>query len=230
LLHDPGDKWTYSASTRVLGLVVEELSGTPVDMFFRSEIFEPLGMRDTAFGVPPHNVRRVVTVHRRIDGRLVEEPNPPELQNPVRGDGGLFSTARDYGAFMQMLLNDGRLDGGQILTEQSAKAMGENQIGTIVVEELPAANPALTRPFPLGAGRAKFGLGFQIAAHDERYVRLRSPGSLSWAGIHNTHFWIDPTRRIAGVLLMQVLPFYDDAAIRTLRGFEALVYAALALS
>jgi CubicO group peptidase (beta-lactamase class C family) len=227
LLDDPGDKWTYGAGTRVLGLVVEKLSGQPLDEFFRTQVFEPLGMSDTAFVVPPDNVSRVVTLHRRTDEGLVEQPNPPEVQNPVRGDAGLFTTARDYGTFLRMLLNGGSLASAKILNEQSVTAMGENQIGALFVEEQPAANPALTKPFPLGAGRDKFGLGFQIAVEDERDGNVRSPGSLSWAGLNNTHFWIDPSRGIGVVVLMQVLPFYDDAAIGTLRGFEELVYAHL---
>jgi CubicO group peptidase (beta-lactamase class C family) len=93
-----------------------------------------------------------------------------------------------------------------------------------VVEEQPAADPTRTRPFPLGAGRDKFGLGFQIASSDGADSNRRSPGSLSWAGIYNTHFWIDPGRGIGVVLLMQVLPFYDEASIRTLLGFEEMVY------
>ena len=224
LLHDPGDKWTYSASTRVLGQVVEKISGQPLDVFFRARIFEPLKMADTSYVVSSETLSRVVTVHRRIDGKLVEQPNTPTQQAPVRGDGGLYSTANDYGTFLQMLLNGGSLHTAKLLTEKSVRMMGENQIGTVVIEEQPAADPERTRPFPLGAGRDKFGLGFQIAARDERYTKLRSPGSLSWAGINNTHFWIDPTRHIAVVVLMQVLPFYDDACIRTLRGFEELVY------
>ncbi|MGH2400720.1 MAG: serine hydrolase, partial [bacterium] len=112
----------------------------------------------------------------------------------------------------------------KILGERSVRMMGQNQIGSIVVEEQPVADPARTRPFPLGAGRDTFGLGFQIAARDDRYAKLRSPGSLSWAGINNTHFWIDPDRQIAVIVLMQVLPFYDEACIRVLRGVEELVY------
>jgi methyl acetate hydrolase len=102
--------------------------------------------------------------------------------------------------------------------------MGENQIGSIFVEQQPDADPLRTRPFPLGAGHDKFGLGFQIASKDDRYAAFRSPGSMSWAGIFNTEFWIDPVRHIGGVQMMQLLPFYDDRAIRTLRDFEALVY------
>jgi len=165
-----------------------------------------------------------VTVHRRADGRLIEQPNASIQQSPVNGEGGLYSTARDYGIFLQMLLNGGSLHSVTLLSAKSVGTMGENHIGSVVVEEQPAADPARTRPFPLGAGRDKFGLGFQIAARDERYARLRSPGSLSWAGINNTHFWIDPGRHIAAVILMQVLPFYDDACIRVLREFEELMY------
>jgi methyl acetate hydrolase len=92
------------------------------------------------------------------------------------------------------------------------------------VELQSVAAPSLTRPFPLGAGHDKFGLGFQIASSDPQHAMFRSPGSMSWAGIYNTEFWIDPVQHIGGVMMMQVLPFYDDSAIRTLRDFEKLVY------
>jgi methyl acetate hydrolase len=208
----------------VLGLIVEKVSGQPLDLFFQEHILGPLGMNDTSYAVPAEKASRVATNHSRVNGKLVEQPNSPTQQAPPRGDGGLYSTARDYGTFVQMLLNGGTLHGVTLLSPRSVKAMGENQIGSVVVSEQPAANPALTRPFPLGAGYDKFGLGFQIAVRDQRYADLRSPGSLSWAGISNTHFWIDPARGIGAVVLMQVLPFYDDAAIRTLREFEAAVY------
>ena len=92
------------------------------------------------------------------------------------------------------------------------------------MELQPAANSSLTKPFPLGAGHDKFGLGFQITSSDPKYAMFRNPGSMSWAGIFNTEFWIDPVQHIGGVMMMQVLPFYDDGAIRTLRDFEGLVY------
>jgi methyl acetate hydrolase len=227
LLHDPGEKWTYGASTLALGMVIETVSGLSLDVFLKSRIFDPLGMSDTSFSVAPENTPRVVTVHRRTESGLVEQANPVELQSPARGDGGLCSTAQDYGTFLQMLLNGGSLGTVTILSRESVAAMGENQIGNLVVEEQPAANPAVVRPFPLGAGRDRFGFGFQITEPDERYAGMRTPGSLSWAGINNTHFWIDPSRGIAAVVLMQLLPFYDEAAIRTLHGFEEIVYASL---
>ena len=224
LLYEPGEKWTYSASTRVLGQVVEKASGQPLDAFLRDRIIAPLKMSDTSYAVPAAKVPRVVTVHRRVDGALVEQANTPAQEAPVSGEGGLYSTARDYGAFIRMLLNGGQLGGARLLQAKSVDMMGQNQIGSVVVDEQPDADPARTRPFPIGAGRDKFGLGFQIAVRDDRYAAYRSPGSLSWAGINNTHFWIDPQKHIGVVVLMQVLPFYDDTCIRVLRGFEELVY------
>ena len=103
------------------------------------------------------------------------------------------------------------------------RLMTRNQIGDVVVSRQPDADPGLTRPFPLGAGADKFGLGFQIAVPQSTTPAMRGAGSYSWAGINNTHFWVDPTRRIGVVMLMQVLPFYDDRAIQLLRGFEELV-------
>ena len=228
LLHDPGTRWTYGESTRVLGTLVAEVSGQPLEEFLSERIFVPLGMSDTFYTVPPTKAGRVVTVHRKTAEGLVEAPNPAEITAPANGDGGLHSTAADYAKFIQLFLNDGRApSGARLLSEATVKLMGQNHIGTVLVDQQPAALPALTEPFPLGAGRDKFGLGFQItAAPGER--SMRSPGSMSWAGIFNTEFWIDPARGVGGVLLMQYLPFYDAAAIATLQGFERRVYEGLA--
>jgi CubicO group peptidase (beta-lactamase class C family) len=227
LLHDPGDRWTYSASTRVLGLIVEKITGTTLEPYYQERIFKPLGMVDTSYAVASDKQSRVPTTHNRTNGTLQEQPRTPIASSPTapfRGDGGLFSTAHDYGLFMRMLLNGGQLGTTRLLSERSVRMMGENNIGAIFVAQQPAADPLRTKPFPLGAGHDKFGLGFQITSKDKRYEKFRSPGSLSWAGIFNTEFWVDPARHIGGVMMMQVLPFYDDGAIRTLRDFEELVY------
>jgi len=228
LLHDPGARWTYGESTRVLGTLVEEVSGQALEEFLSERIFVPLGMSDTFYNVPAQKVGRVVTIHRTTDEGFVEAPNGAEVTSPDNGDGGLSSTAADYAKFIQLFLNKGRAPNGmRLLSEATVELMGENHIGAVFVEQQPAAVPALSDPFPLGAGRDKFGLGFQItAAHNDPFAR--SPGSMAWAGIFNTEFWIDPARGIGGVLLMQYLPFYDETAIETLQGFERRVYEGLA--
>lgn len=228
LLHDPGARFSYSESTRVLGRVVEKVSGQPLDDFLRARIFEPLAMKDTSFSTPAGEAARVVTIHRRVDGTLQEQPNAPgAVTSPVQGDGGLNSTAADYAKFMQLFLNRGVTQGGQRLVKATTIAqMMRNPTGRVLVERQPAALPAVTEPFPLGAGVDRFGLGFQITGHPG-VPGLRHAGSLSWAGIFNTEFWIDPDAGIAAVLLMQYLPFYDAAAIDALQGFERRVYMAL---
>jgi methyl acetate hydrolase len=227
LLSDPGDQWHYSASTRVLGMIVEKITGASLEAYYQRRIFKPLGMVDTSYAVPAAKQFRVPTQHNRVNGLSQEQPRTPIPSTPAppfRGDGGLYSTVQDYGKFVQMLLNAGHLGSAKILSESSVKLMGENSIGPIFVELQPDADKQRTKPFPLGAGHDKFGLGFQIASKDPQYAKYRSPGSLSWAGIFNTEFWIDPVKHIGGVQMMQMLPFYDDGAIRTLRDFEKLVY------
>lgn len=231
LLNDPGDKWTYGPSTRLLGRVVEKITGVPLEMFFQENIFRPLGMVDTSYAVPSAKQARVPTRHQRTNGTLKEQERaaiPAVPTPPFAGDGGLYSTAEDYGRFVQMILNGGRArperTSARILTESSVKMMGENNIGSIFVELQPIVDESVSKSFPLGAGHDKFGLGFQIAARDSQNARFRSPGSMSWAGIFNTEFWVDPVKHIGGIQLMQLLPFYDEGAIRTLRGFEETVY------
>jgi len=229
LLNEPGARWNYSASTRVLGLIVEELTGESLADFFEAEIFEPLGMLDTSYAVPADKQSRLPTLHvRGAGGALQEGPQnaPAAATPPFNGDGGLYSTARDYGQFMRMFLNGGVLGEARILSESSVQLMGENQIGDIFVELQDGGNPGLSLPFPLGAGVDKFGLGFQITGADGAGV-ARSAGSLAWAGLFNTEFWIDPQRGVAATLLEQVLPFYDEGALRALSEFEAALYAGL---
>ena len=227
LQHDPGETWMYSPSPAVLGLVVEKISGISLEKFLQRHIFVPLGMHDTSFAVPLDKQSRVITIYQHVDGKFQDLPQPSinaVPTPPFRGDGGLLSTAADYGRFVSMLLGGGQLGHVRILSARSVRLMGENQIGAIVVSQQPAADPVRTRPFPLGAGQDKFGLGFQITEASSAGAKSRSQGSLSWAGIYNTEFWIDPKRGIGGVLLMQFLPFYDESAIRTLKDFEKAVY------
>jgi CubicO group peptidase (beta-lactamase class C family) len=232
LLHEPGEKWTYGASTRVLGLIVEKITGETLEAYDQEHIFRPLGMVDTSYAVPADKRARLIHVYDHVDGSFNERKplgSPPAAvpTPPFRGDGGLYSTARDYGRFMRMLLNEGRLGNVRILSAKSVRLMASNQIGPVFVSRQPVGIPAFSKPFPLGAGHDKFGLGFQVTGASADTAKYRHAGSLSWAGIFNTEFWIDPRSGLAGVLLMQYLPFYDDAAIRTLRDFEAVTYQQL---
>ena len=143
----------------------------------------------------------------------------------LHGDGGLYGTASDYGLFLRMLLNRGKLSGKRILTEKSAKTMLETHTGNVVVKQQLSANLALSRNFPVGAGKDKWGLGFQLAA--EKLPNRRTPGSGTWAGIFNTHFFIDPSKEIGVVVMMQTLPFYDEASMKVYAGVEEAVYANL---
>jgi methyl acetate hydrolase len=224
LVDDPGKRFSYGPSTAVLGRIVEKISNQSLDVFFKTRIFDPLGMQDTFFSVPADRRERVVTVQARgADGALHEAPNGSKLDAPPRGDGGLFSTAADYARFMQMILNRGRVGANRLLKEQTVEMMTSNQIGALTVTEQPSFAPQFAHPFPIGGGKDKFGFGFQIEAPPAA-DGMRSVGSLSWGGIQNTHFWIDPHRGIAAVVLMQVLPYYDPRAMGVLRGFEAEVY------
>jgi methyl acetate hydrolase len=229
LVHEPGEKWTYGASTRVLGEVIEKISGQRIDAYLETHIFAPLGMRDTSYTVPPDKYSRVVTVHQKANNATTETQNPTPIPATIRGDGGLFSTASDYSRFVQMILNRGQLGGVRILKESTVAEMSRNQTGNVKVRLQPTADALRSKPYPLGAGEDVWGLGFQIAAPKTPNLSMRSPGSLSWAGINNTYYWIDPQKQVGAVILMQMLPFYDEAALRVLNGFEERVYRNLKL-
>lgn len=227
LVHEPGARWTYGPSTKLLGDIVAAVSGQSLDLFFEERIFKPLGMNDTGFSVPGDKIARLATSHLRRDGKLVEQPIPATLPRQVRGDIGLYSTASDYGRFVRMLLNGGELEGKRIVSAATVREMSTNQIGDLKVEKQPAINPAVSSSFPAGAGTDVWGFGFQIARPAKPDPGKRSAGSLSWSGVMNTFFWIDPERRLAAVLLMQSLPFGDAPAMRVLDEFEGAVYGGL---
>ena len=224
LLFDPGTKWHYSPATAVLGDIVEKLSGESIETFDQKRVFRPLGMVDTSYQLPADKAGRLVTIHRRESSGLVEAPNPAAYVPSVRGDGGLLSTASDYAMFLQMLLNDGSFHGTRLLKPETVRLMSSNQIGAVNVEEMPAVQPRTSAAFPTGAGVDKFGLGFQITMKDGSASHERSAGSYTWAGINNTHFWVDPKRGVGVIYLTQVLPFYNATSMDVMKRFEKLIY------
>jgi CubicO group peptidase (beta-lactamase class C family) len=228
LLYDPGTGWSYSHGISVVGRVLEEIEGIGLDQFFEQRLFRPLGMNDTSFVVPSGKNGRVTTTHRRDEtGGFVETPNPNDIRSAVSGDGGLNSTASDYAKFIQLILNDGVApNGDRLISRASVAELSRNQLGAVRVSLQDEPTPALARAFPLGAGRDGFGLGFQITG-EHSDSDARAPGSMSWAGIFNTEFWVDPANGIGGILMMQYLPFYDADAVDVLQGFEASVYSEL---
>src|SRR5262249_8044559 len=151
LLYEPGSRWTYSGSTKVLGQVVEKVTGMKLDKFFDERIFQPLNLQDTSYVVSPEKMNRVVTIQRRADGKLAETPNQQKLDTPVAGDGGLNSTAADYVKFLQMFLNEGKAGERRLLRNASIQEMTRNEIGAVLVQTQPTTNPALSLSFPIGA-------------------------------------------------------------------------------
>lgn len=227
LLFEPGTRWMYGPNTRVLGKAIEKISGATLESFLKERVFDPLKLPDTCYTLPEEKRGRLATTHRRKDGALVEDAAGEKPSINILGDTGIYSTAGDYMRLLHMFLNGGVLDGRRLISKDSVEMMTSNQIGEFVVEKLPGVIPAAARSFPLGAGRDKFGLCFQITVGDGRDRLHRSPGSCGWAGMKNTFFWFDPREGIAAVLMMHVMPFYDDVCINVLTGFEEAVYGAL---
>jgi methyl acetate hydrolase len=231
LLFDPGERWHYSTSTDVVGRLVEVVSGQKLEDYFREHIFIPLKMNDTSYNVPEAKGPRLVAQQQRggehMDGAV--ELQKPQLgltiPSPV-GGGGLASTADDYGRFVRMVLNGGTVDGARVLRAETVVLMSQNHIGAVSVPALKSALPRSADFTFVDDGHDKWGLGFMITAN--QLPGKRSPGSLSWGGINNTYFWIDLTRGIAGVIMMQYLPFADAKALAVYDAFERGAYQLVA--
>jgi len=228
LASDPGTRWEYGINIDFVGKAVEAASGKRLDAYLRDHLFTPLGMADTGFKIGDAQRQRLVGMHARgPDGSLA--PMPFELeQNPEfhMGGGGLYSTAGDYIKFTQMILNKGRGNGNQVLKAETVATMGQNHIGDLNMTKMISALPDFTNDIDLYPDMAKkWGLSFLI--NTAKTAEGRSPGSLAWAGLANTYYWIDPARDVTGVILMQLLPFGDNKCLEAFAGFESGVYAGL---
>jgi len=222
LICEPGVRHEYGISTDWVGRLIEALSRERLDAYLRANVFDPLGMPDTDFVV--RDPARAVPLYARTEsGGLDRFDFPPRLEVAFcSGGGGLYSTARDYLRFLQALLCGGELHGTRILGPESFAEMSRNQIGASVAGIWRSANRLLSNDVFV-VENAKFGLGFLI--NPDPLPGARAAGSLFWAGLFNTYFWLDPRSQLCGVLLSQVLPFFDAKVVALLEPFERAVYA-----
>ena len=230
LLFDPGDGWDYGINIDWAGKMVETVSGRTLGQYLREHFFEPLGMNDTAFRITDSMRARLAKIHQRgEDGSLepqmeLEIPQEPEFE---MGGGGLYGTVGDYLRFIRMILNRGRANGERVLRPETVDMMSRNQMGEIRVCELKTAIPPFSNDAEFFPGMPKsWGLSFMI--NDEEAPTGRSAGSLGWAGLANSFFWIDSAKGIGGAYLTQVLPFIDEKAFPLYIAFESAAYDALA--
>jgi CubicO group peptidase (beta-lactamase class C family) len=226
LAFDPGERWEYGIGIDWAGHLVEIASGLSLEAYVQRYICGPLRMPDTTFVLRDEQLPRLAELHRYgDDGVLLAEPvtmpAPPTFYN---GGGGLFSTAPDYLRFTRMVLRGGELDGERVLSQASVDALGRNQIGALRVTPFVTSAPGFSRSGELLPGVPKtWGLGYLRS--EAAAPTGRSAGSVGWAGLFNTYYWIDPHRARAGVLMAQVLPFLDPQVLALLEAFEAAVYA-----
>jgi CubicO group peptidase (beta-lactamase class C family) len=228
IMSDPGTRWEYGTNVDFVGKAIEAVSGKRLDAYLRDHLFAPLGMSDTGFKLGESQRKRLVGMHARgPDGSLA--PIPFELEQDPEfhmGGGGLYGTAGDYIKFTQMILNKGKGNGNQVLKPETVAMMGQNHIGEINMTKMISAVAFATNDVDLYPDMVKkWGLSFLITT--AQTPEGRSPGSLAWAGLANTYFWIDPSRDVTGVILMQVLPFADQKCLEAFAGFERGVYAGL---
>ncbi len=203
LLFNPGERWNYGLNIDVLGYLIEVISGKPLDQFFKERIFDPLGMKDTFFYVPPDKVDRLATAYTWYEGKgLARFPDGPITEGPFSysadypiagpkklfsGGGGLCSTAADYARFCQLMLNQGKCGKTQLVSRKSIELMTHDQLGP---------------KFPEQA----FGLGFGIDGVKTPLHALGSPGQYQWGGFFYTAFTIDPQEDMITIFMAQLHP------------------------
>lgn len=226
LVHQPGSDWEYGLSTDVLGRVIEVAAGMPLDRFLAERIFEPLGMADTHFRLPPGKRDRLAAAYRPgKDGKIERLPEGKvTIGNLVysasypyagpgtyfSGGGGLVSTVPDYARFLLMLRGGGELGGRRILKEETVARMTRDQTGDLKLDFTNHGDD--------------FGLGFGVVSPAVKDSGLGSPGTYSWGGFYYTYFWVDPRKDLIGVVMAQLHPWngrslWDD--------FRKVVYAAV---
>jgi CubicO group peptidase (beta-lactamase class C family) len=223
LLFDPGDQWEYGINIDWVGKMVEAVTGTDLDTVMRTDIFEPLAMASTGFKITASQRERLAGVHVRGPEGLAhldfEMPQEPEFW---MGGGGLYSTVGDYLRFTRMILRSGELDGNRVLAAETVADMGRDHLGAPSVTTLTSVHPFSNDANFYPDMTQKWGLSFLI--NTEETAEGRTAGSLAWAGLANTYFWIDPVKNVSGVMATQIFPFADVEALALFREFEAAVY------
>jgi len=216
----PGEKYVYGYNTDILGVVVEKVSGLTLAEFIQKRITGPLGLVDTQFYLPPAQKDRLATVYAAKDGKIERATDPKTGQGHYvegprvgfAGGAGLLSTARDYGRFVQMLLNGGEIDGVRLLGPKTVELMTVNHVGTLFAER-----------GPNDAGRG-FGLGFDVIEDLGKTGQYGSVGAFGWGGAYHTTYWADPKEKMVVLLMTQLLPAgTSDLHAR----FRALVYQSI---
>ncbi|HVX51070.1 MAG TPA: serine hydrolase domain-containing protein, partial [Chitinophagaceae bacterium] len=216
LVHQPGEKWTYSLGIDVAGALVEIISGTNLEDYLMQKIFRPLGMKDTYFNVPANKANRLATVYTEDSlqhiipwgktFRDIDPSYPLMKKHYFSGGAGLTSTAFDYAIFLQMMLNGGKYNGVQVLAPRTVQIMTSGQLDFMF------------------NGMDNFGIGFEITSDKSAARMPRNAGSFSWGGYFGTTYWADPRAKMVCLIMTQQTPnSHGDLATK----FEQLVYQSL---
>jgi CubicO group peptidase (beta-lactamase class C family) len=210
----PGEEWQYGYSTDVLGHLVEEVSGMPLDEFFQERIFDPLGMTDTHFFLPPEKSSRLAPVYGLSEDGTLELTEATDETDYIHGPrkcfsggGGLLSTTQDYGRLLQMLLNGGTLDDHRILSPKSVDLMRSNNTGNM---------------YPWDD--TGFGLGFWVVEDLGEYGEIGSVGAYGWGSAYYPIYWVDPNEELVGLIMTQLRPARD---LPLSSRFQTLVYQSI---
>jgi len=229
LVFDPGARWLYGINIEWTGRIIEAVSGQALEDYFRERIFAPLGMKDSGYVTSQEQRARQARLHtRQPDGSLAVQPLEPV---PVKAEfwaagGPLYSTARDYMVFLQMLLNGGSFNGARILKPETVALMNQNHTGNIQCGVLKTAMPNLSNDVDFFPGAPiRWGLGYMMNL--QAGPNGRSAGTFSWGGLFNTYYWLDPAKKVSGLIMTQILPFADAKAVKLYGQLEAGVYEAM---
>ena len=210
-----------------MGLAIEAIDGRSIDRFCHEEIFTPLGMVNTHFELQDNMIARLAPAFgRSFDGNFVEAPinvDPPSHPEFYGMGHALYSTVHDYMRFLRMWLNQGQLDSVRILKPESVSRALDNHIGHLRLQPMPTALPLAVADLTIFPDTAK-SHSLCFARMEEDIPGMRSAGSQFWGGVLNTHFWLDPDRHLAGVLMTQLLPFLDTGFMSVFQAFEKLAY------